>query len=113
MADNLLDYVTKLRAGEICKEEHRDLWLAVLSQGRQWINHNKDVGKLHFKMVGKDNKPLPFLFEKPCPLGTEMFSKPPLAPQKKRNMPRFDRAHTVRAVDYGFLRGCESPMRRS
>jgi hypothetical protein len=79
LAGNLLDYITKLRAGEVSSDDHESLWLAVLSlsKGRQWVNHNKDVGILHFKFVGENKQPeraypLPRLFPSsyPCPRGT-------------------------------------------
>ena len=86
LADNLLDYITKLRGGEITSDEHDSLWLAVFGKGRQWVNHNKDVGTLHFKFVDKNRQsgkaePLPELFPRscPCPRGTPP-TRPTLSP---------------------------------
>ena len=68
LAENLYDYVSKVRRGVISYATHTSLWLTILSKERRWFNHNKDVPFLHFKFVDKDG-PRPPLFEHTCPRG--------------------------------------------
>lgn len=81
-AKNLRDYVFKVRRGVISYAAHTSLWLTVLSKGRRWFNHNKDVPFLHFKFVDKAGI-RPLLFEQTCPIGeaiTETYTSPVCAP---------------------------------
>lgn len=81
-AENLRDYVFKVRRGVISYAAHTSLWLTVLSKGRRWFNHNKDVPFLHFKFVDKDGIRPP-LFEHTCPVGeaiTKTYTSPVCAP---------------------------------
>jgi hypothetical protein len=48
-ANNLADYVRKLKENIISKNTNRKLWNLIFSKNKPFFNHNQDVAYLHFK----------------------------------------------------------------
>jgi hypothetical protein len=80
-AENLLDYIRQLQSQQISFAAHEAVWRQVLTPNLRFLNHNKDVDKLHFKFEQKQ------LFSTPAPwLCTESAPSAPLSvPQMSRS----------------------------